>query len=215
MRVAVIAVSVLLGAGSPAFAEIEKLATPCETGFCLHWWPKLGPVQGWTQDRGQSFNYGVNALAPDGATFSNAETVMYAKAIYKPRDPEITSLEELIERDRKDFAANVPGVVIADAAPLTTADGQVLRSITFFPKNDGNFPKNDGNLPKNDGNWERVAYGEEGDFYLIFTISARSLKGYEAHVGAFERMVRSYRESGPVEAQPERPAAPRDEADAE
>lgn len=202
MRIAAFALSVLIGIGLPAFGEIEKLATPCETGMCFHWWPKLGPINGWKQDRELSFEYAINALAPVGATFSNAETVMYAKAVYKPREPKITSLADLIARDRKDFAANVPGVEITDALPLTTADGQTLFSITFFPTKEGN--------------WERVAYGEEGEFYLIFTISSRSLKGYNANIKAYEQMIQSYREAGPVTPKPGSPAAPQaDETDLE
>lgn len=177
----------------PALAEIEKLATSCEKGLCFHWWPKLEPMEGWHQDREQSFNYSVNALAPDGASFANADTVMYAKAVYKPREPEIKSLEELIARDRRDFAANVPGVEITEALPLSTADGQLLQSITFFPTGKGN--------------WERVAYGEEGDFYLIFTISSKSLSSYNSNVKAYEAMISQYREVNQPKAQPAAPAA--------
>src|SRR5207237_10269165 len=107
---------------SPAFAEIEKIAIPGERGISFHWWPKLPSVVGWHHDREQSFQFGVNALAPDGFTFANAETVMYAKAVYKPREPEAKSLELLIEKDKKTFAAHIPGVAIEEVAPLTTAN---------------------------------------------------------------------------------------------
>lgn len=109
----------------------------------------------------------------------NAETVMYAKAIYKPREPNIKSLDALIERDKKDFEANVPGISIREVALLSTADGGKLKSLTFFPKSGGN--------------WERVSYGEEGDFYLIFTISSRSLSGFNSAVGAYEKLIASYK----------------------
>ena len=91
---------------------------------------------------------------------------MYAKAVYKPREPGITSVETLIQRDREDFARNVPGVRIEEVAPLTTADGKLLRSFTFFPGKEGN--------------WERVSFGEEGDFFLVFALSSRSERAYRA-----------------------------------
>ena len=143
------------------------------------WWPKLTPIEGWHQDREASLFYGVNALVADGLTFKNADSVMYARASYKPRSPEIKSLEALIESDRKDFEANVPGVSIQEVAPLSTIDGQKFRSFTFFLTTGGN--------------WERVSYGEEGEFYLIFTASSRSRSDFDAVVSTYENLVVSYK----------------------
>src|ERR1700680_1939400 len=114
MRLATSLFIALLLAAPVARAEIEKVTIPGEKGMSLYWWPKLPTAAGWHQDRHHSFKYGVNALAPDGATVANAETVMYAKAVYKPREPEIKSLATLIERDKKEFLANVPGVEIQE-----------------------------------------------------------------------------------------------------
>jgi hypothetical protein len=147
--------------------------------FQFHWWPKLRPLSGWHQDRELSLLYSANALAPDGFTFKNAETVMYAKAIYKPREPNVKSIKELIEKDKKDFEANVPGVLIQEAGSLFTGDGQELRSFTFFPATAGN--------------WEHASYGKEGEFYLIFTASSRSKSGFESAARAYEKLVASYR----------------------
>jgi hypothetical protein len=181
MRVAAVGILVLFSLPpSEASGEIEKRATTCEQVLCFHWWPKLPAFAGWHQDEPRSFAFGCNALAPDGSSFGDADTVMYAKALYKPRDPETTSLEMLIEQDKQRFAKEVPGIAIAEAPSLATADGQKLRSLTFFPKGEGN--------------WERVAYGEEGDFYLVFAVSSLSRKGYEAALPAYERLVGRYRE---------------------
>ena len=139
----------------------------------------MASLDGWHQDREHSFFYSANALAPDGFTFKNAESVIYARALFKPRTPEIKSLETLIENDREDFEANVPGVSIQEVAPLSTADGQKLRSFTFFPTKDGN--------------WERVSYGEEGEFYLVFTVSSRSQSGFNSAVVAYEKLIAGYK----------------------
>ena len=179
MRIAYALVGLLLVAG--AHAEIEKIAIPAEKGFSFYWWPKLAPPEGWHQDREHSFYYSANALAPDGFTFKNAQSVMYVRAIYKPREPNLKSLDALIENDKKDFEANVPGVEIREVTALSTADGQKLRSFTFFPTSKGN--------------WERVSYGEEGDFYLIFTISSRSLAGFNKTVASYEKLIVGYQES--------------------
>jgi hypothetical protein len=167
-------------ASSAALADIEKIAIPSESGLRFYWWPKVTPLSGWHRDREHSFHYSVNALAPDGFTFANAATVMYAKAVYKPREPDVKSLEMLIAKDKRNFLAAIPDIVIEEAATLTTADGQKLRTFTFFPKSQGN--------------WERVAYAEEGEFYVVFTLSSRTVNGYKDSLRAFEQLVAQYRE---------------------
>ena len=70
--------------------------------------------------------------------------------------------------------------MIAEATALKTGDGQVVRSFTYFP-------------PK-EGNWERVSYGEEGEYYLIFTVSSRTKDGYAKAVPTYESLVQRYKE---------------------
>ena len=172
-------------------AEIEKIATTGSQGIDFFWWPKLEAVSGWHHERGPSLNYGANALAPDGHTFGDAETVIYARAIYKPRAPEAESLAIFIERDHRDFAKNSPAIQIEEASTLTTGDGKKLRSFTF--------------TPTADGNWEQVAYGEEGDFYLVFTVSSRTSSGLQAALPTYLKLVAQYKE---VATQPVAPPAP-------
>jgi hypothetical protein len=179
MFVRVLIASLLLTSAT-AFAEIEKFAIPGENGIVFHWWPKLPPVAGWSQDRDFSFRYSINALAPTGASFADSETVMYVKAVYKPRVPDVNSLAKLIENDKKDFVTNVPGVFVQEAKTLTTADGVNAPSLTY--------------TPKRNGNWERVSYLEEGDFYLIFTISSRTETGFLTSIKAYEALISQYKE---------------------
>ena len=163
-----------------ASAEIEKTALNCKSKICFYWWPKLPAIKGWQQDRDGSYEMSANVLVPDGSTFADAETVMYAKAIYKPRMPDIASVEALIEDDKKQFLDSRPGMKILESKGLTTADGKVLRSFEY--------------IPDRQGDWERVSYGEEGDFYLIFTISSRSKTGYGKSIPVYEELIESYRE---------------------
>jgi hypothetical protein len=163
-----------------ALPEIEKVGQVCEKGICLAWWPKLEPAKGWHHERGPSLANGVNVQVPDGFTFSNAETVIYAKAAYKPRIPETTSLEIFISNDKADFLKNDPTTAITKVPALKTRDGKALETYTFFPKAEGN--------------WEEVSYGEEGDFYLIFTISSRSHAGFLAVLPIYEQYIAHYKE---------------------
>lgn len=169
----------LLLLASSAGAEIENTATPTDAGLKLQWWPKVQPPSGWHFDSGSSRQFGFNALAPDGSTFSGAETVMYAKADYKPRMPGTKSLAQLIEADISDFHRNFPGMNVSFGSPVPTADHKQFKLVTF--------------APSAGGNWERVAYGESAGFYLLFTISSRNKAGLERAMPAFKAMVASYR----------------------
>jgi hypothetical protein len=162
-----------------AHAEIEKIATPTDTGLVFQWWPKVQPSSGWHFDSGSSHHFGFNAMAPDGSTFSKAETVMYGKADYKPRVPEIKSLALLIQGDISDFHRAYPGMAVTTERPISSANHKSFQVVTFSPSTGGN--------------WERVAYGEDGEFYLIFTASSRTKSGLEQAMPAFNAMVKSYR----------------------
>jgi len=162
-----------------AQAEVEKIATPCDNGICLYWWPKLPPISGWHQDKDQSFHYRINALAPDGSSFVKAEAVMYAEAIYKPRVPETKSLDALIAGDKQKFLQSDPSLTIAEASEMMTGDGIAMRSFTFFPRSQGN--------------WEPVTYGEETEYYLIFTLSSRSKEAFERTTTTYRELIARYK----------------------
>lgn len=173
-------VGVLLLLPLIASPEIEKVGQVCDKGICLAWWPKLDPAKAWHHDDGASWAVGANVQVPDGFTFSNAETIIYAKASYKPRIPDTTSLDILIKDDKADFLKHDPSVAITKVPSLKTKDGKALETYTFFSINMGN--------------WEEVSYGEEGDYYLIFTISSKSRAGFLTTLPVFEQYIAHYKE---------------------
>ncbi|MDX2027507.1 MAG: hypothetical protein SFW62_02605 [Alphaproteobacteria bacterium] len=168
-----------------AHAEMEKNAVMNEKGvLTLYWWPALSPPAGWHHDEDSSHHYSFNALAPDGFTFSDAETVMYVDAPYKPRVPESKTLEEFIQNDLKSFS----DASVVKSESLTTADGQKIRTFLFSPQKEGV--------------WERVGYGEEkalgygteeDEYFLVFTLSSHSRAGIEKAMKAYEQLVTSYK----------------------
>ena len=72
----------------PVTAEIEKNAIPGDNGFQFYWWPVLPKVEGWHQDEYSSYRYSANTQAPDGETFSNAESgsVCRQTSTWKPTE---------------------------------------------------------------------------------------------------------------------------------
>jgi hypothetical protein len=175
---------------APSAAKIVKSAqVNCKTGrICLYWWPELPAVQGWHTDPDVNYGLGengVNVLIPNGSNFANAGAFIYAEAIYKPRynfsNPKTKTLDGFIADDEAEFRNNNPGdLTIAEAAPLKTGDGQILRSVTYF-------------RPKAK-NWERVSFGQEGDYYLLFTLNAHSLKDYDAAQRTYESLLKLYKQ---------------------
>jgi len=180
MKTLISLIVVLLTFPGSVNAEIEKVAVPCEQKLCFYWWPKLVAVKGWHHDREHSYLYTVNAQAPDGYSFANAVSVIYAKALYKPRIPKTTSLEMLIKDDKEQFVSRDPTIAVSEVEALVTGDGQILKSFTFFPKEKGN--------------WEQVSYGEEDDFYLIFTVSSRTKEGFTKTLDAYKQFIIRYTE---------------------
>lgn len=163
----------------PAFAQADILRLAIQQGnrVEVYTWPLLPRVDGWHHDRDNSLHFRSNVQAPDGVDFVDAETVIYAKAIFKPSVPYLLDVDDLISNDRAQYSTGGE-VRIAEAPPLATANGSRLRSLTF--------------TPLGEGLWEQVAYGEEGDFFLLFTISSRSKAGFDESRGAFESFVTNY-----------------------
>jgi hypothetical protein len=139
----------------------------------------VAEVAGWHFDRDASYHYGFAAWAPDNFTFADAETVIYARAIYKPRDPGTKSLDMLVEQDKQHFLARSPGTRVEPGPSLPTSDGRRLRSVSFSQSSSGT--------------WDRAAYGEEGDYWLMFIISSRSQSGYQKAMATFETFIARYK----------------------
>lgn len=178
-RLAAALATAVLTAATPALAEIETVAIETKQGRAERWWPKVTPPKGWHHDRPQSLNYNLNAMAPVGEGFSSAEVVLYARAVKKASDASVSTLTDFVARERKTFLARTPQYHIRPEKPLVTKDGASMPVLSF--------------VPKSDGNWERVAYGEDHDHWLLFVASARSKKALEGVLKPYQAMVWQYR----------------------
>lgn len=183
-----VAISAALASASKINAEIVKQASvDCGKGeICLYWWPKLPSIKGWHTDPAANTargGNGINSRVPDGFTFANADVVIYGAATYRARyeweNPASKSLGAFITDDRESFSSKHPMMRITEAAPLITADGQKLRSMIY--------------ISPSENTWEQVAYGLEDDYYLVFTISARSRAAFEGNLPAYHDLIMHYR----------------------
>ena len=159
-----------------AHAEVEKKEVPCGTEKCTYYWPKLSPIKGWNQEKESSFDYRVKVLIPEGAKIKSAKALIYTNARLKSDFPEAKTLEDFISSDQNAF----PEATITEDDPLTTVDGQKMRIFSLVPQ-------------KKKGNWEKIGYGEEGDYYLIFVVSARSASYLEKAQEPFKQLIETYK----------------------
>lgn len=165
-------------AGSATAAEIVKTEVSTDHGVQVYRWPKLTPPPGWHEDMAQSGAQGVDALAPEGSTFGNAETVIYARAIYKRSEPRIHDLDQLIAEDRHAFRKSDPAVGISQLQPVASRAGVDFKVYSF--------------ASEAQPDWEAVAYGENQDYYFLFVISSRTEAGYRANLDTFQSLVGDY-----------------------
>jgi len=169
-----VVLSSLVLLGGLGSAEIEKKARVGKKGIDLYWWPKLKPMKGWVQDTEASYANSMNILVPKGTNFSDAVTVIYGRAEYKSGN----SLAKFIEDDRKEAMAE-HGAKSAEAAPAVISSGQKLKTYDF--------------TPVKTGNWERVAYLREGDYTVVFALSSRTQKDYNACLPTFLNLLKEYK----------------------
>ena len=169
----------VLSVASAVDAGVYKLAVPAGSGMKLYWWPILPDLPGWVHDQLASKQYDANFLVPRGQTFANAPAVIYARALYKPRIPETKSIDQLIADDERQIAKDSPDIRMSEQAALQDRDGKGFRCVSF--------------APSAEGDWEFVAYGEEDDFYLIFTVSGNSPGALEKALPEFKKLIARYK----------------------
>ncbi|PLY07854.1 MAG: hypothetical protein C0625_03885 [Arcobacter sp.] len=162
-------------------AEIEKVSYFCEEKMCFSWWPKLSNIDGWEHNREVSLHYSMNTYIPSGYNFSNAESIIYARAIWKEK-VSFNSLEEFIRDDIRDFRKNKPDVIISNIKLKSFLSDKYYKSLKFF-----------GNK-----NYEQVVYSDEKDekgneYFILFTLSSFSKKAYEDSVPFFEELLLNYK----------------------
>lgn len=168
------------------FAEIDKKAYTCdESGkMCFLWWPKLQGVDGWKQDMQHSNHYKMNTQAPLGSTFSNAETVIYARAEYQHDGSPDKNLSEFIKSSQEKYLIPDPTLMVEKTKTISSQNNINFESYKF--------------IPSKQGNWEQVSYAEEIDkdgnkYFLIFVLSSRSQAGYDKYIKDYFKFITQYK----------------------
>ena len=156
---------------SPAHAEMLQFASPDGTKS----WPKLPDIPDWHQDQELSMKLAVNFLVPDGADPAATDVTIQARGY--PRSGETGSLSQLIEKDR---AAAPPTTEVTKRPDLYDKDSTPFTMVAFAP------------AAGQAGDWKAIAYSEEGEYLLAFTLDAKSKAAYDKSLPVFTALVQKY-----------------------
>jgi hypothetical protein len=156
-----------------AEAEMLQFSTPDGVKS----WPKLPDIADWHQDQDSSLKLTANSLIPDGVDPASAEVTFQARGFPRRGDAGTTSLSQLMDKDR---ASAAPGSKIEKRADIFDKDGVPFTVISFMP------------TAGQTGEWKAVAYSEEGDYFLAFTLLARSRAAFDKNYAVFTALIQGY-----------------------
>ena len=172
-----LALTVTCGLLPFAQAETEGFAEPCEGKTCFWRRPIVDPPPGWVRDEESGHYFKFNAFVRKGEVFVDSNAVMYALAIYKKNAA--PTLAEHMNVNRQAHLKEHRDAKVADGTPVQNADGKRLATLTYTPGSP-------------EGDWQTVAYDEEGDYYLVFVLTARNKQAHDQTLPALAALLRSY-----------------------
>ena len=139
-------------------------------------WPKLADIPEWHQDMESSLRLGANSLIPDGVDPANAEATIQARGFSCVGAGALTSASQMVESDR---AAAAAGTEVKQLSDVADKDGTPFHLYSFAPAG-------------GQGNWKAIAYSEEGEYLLAFTLSARSKTAFDSHLPDLVALIQKY-----------------------
>jgi len=132
---------------------------------------------GWVLDDKSGKSQGVCAvLYETGKSWQKADTVMYVNTASKTIEGQKT-LEELMAYDAAEFKKRAPALSVTPAPDIKTKQGRAV--VRRFEGDEY-------------GNYEAVAYFDEKLTIVMFVLTARTKKDFDAAYPAFEKLVGSY-----------------------
>ena len=169
----------LLFLSTASHAELYELKYPSKSKFLKNIWVPVLNINGWHQDKEHTLWLHSNIHVPDGSTYINSPIKIFANAVNKKRHPKFKSLTDFIDNYYiAGFGELERNVKPKKEKNIYTADGKELISYSISSLTD---------LP-----WERVSYGEEGDYFTIFTLSGRTEDAYKSALPIYLKSLEEY-----------------------
>ena len=157
---------------APGLARAEMLQFAGSDGTKS--WPKLPDIADWHQDQELSMKLAANFLVPDGADPATSDVTIQARGF--PRSGDTASLSQLMDKDQ----AVAASAQITKRPDLYDKDSTPFNLVTFAP------------AAGQPGDWKAVAYSEEGEYLLAFTLNAKSKAAFDKNLPVFTALVQRY-----------------------
>jgi hypothetical protein len=138
-------------------------------------WPKLPDIPDWHQDQELSMKQDANFQVPDGADPATSDATIQARGY--PRSGDSSSLSQLMDKDR---AEAPPTTELTKRPDLYDKDSTPFAVVRYAP------------AAGQAGDWKAVAYSEEGEYVLAFTLDAKSKVAYDKNLPVFTALVQRY-----------------------
>ncbi len=171
--------------GASAQGRIVKIVVPegsrVEDDALFLWWPELPAIEWWQQDREASIARGANVLVPLGADVDAAESLITARAVEKRLTLCFNLSEFIFYQKRVLLEENDEAIEFIEESTVTTGDGRKLLGFLLVSQKTGAF--------------EHFLYGEEENFYTIFSLQARNRKAYLRALHYYKLLLGRYREN--------------------
>ncbi len=155
----------------PAQAEMLQFATPDGVKS----WPKLPDIPDWHQDQESSLKLAANSLIPDGMDPANPEVTIQARGFSRTGGG-ATSISQMVDSDSGTAPA---GTQVKPLSDVADKDGTPFKLYSFAP-------------PGSQGTWKAVAYSEEGEYLMAFTLSARTKTAFDGNLPVFVALIQKY-----------------------
>jgi hypothetical protein len=156
---------------SPVRAEMLQFSGPDGVKS----WPKLPDIPDWHQDQELSMKKDANFQVPDGADPATSDATIQARGY--PRSGDSSSLSQLMDKDR---AAAPPTTEVAKRPNLYDKDSTPFTVVGYAP------------AAGQAGDWKAVAYSEEGEYVLAFTLDTKSKAAYDKNLPVFTALIQRY-----------------------
>ena len=118
---------------------------------------------------------GANYLVPDGADPATSDATIQARGY--PRSGDTASLSQLMDKDQ---AAASPTTEVHKRPDLYDKDSTPFTLVTFTPASG------------QAGAWKAIAYSEEGEYLLAFTLDAKNKAAFDKNLPVFTGLVQKY-----------------------
>ncbi|MGB4100847.1 MAG: hypothetical protein WBK91_02935 [Alphaproteobacteria bacterium] len=167
------------------YAEVTQQNLTCGKEACVKWWPKVAPPHQWQANADESKEHGVNMFSPDK---QDSAARLYTYAIRKSDAPKFRNLDDVIARDKESHGS----AVVREGKKVPTQGGLELRAFLYEASGTSD--------------WDRAAYGDDGEFFVIFYLTASTLEDLNKHTYDFDSFVGSYQ--GKAKSQEQKQSKP-------